>query len=51
MIAILLVSHLPICFSAETPDPADPNRYLNAVCAFADNVLKYSRDTYSLITP
>jgi pectate lyase len=27
-------------------DPADPNRYLNAVREFADNVLKYGRDTY-----
>ena len=26
--------------------PADPNRYLNAVREFADNVLKYGRDTY-----
>lgn len=28
------------------PDPTDPNRYLNAVREFADNVLKYGRDTY-----
>jgi len=27
-------------------DPNDPNRYLNAVREFADNVLKYGRDTY-----
>jgi pectate lyase len=27
-------------------DQADPNRYLNAVREFADNVLKYGRDTY-----
>ena len=32
--------------AAESPDPADPNRYLNAVREFADNVLKYGRDTY-----
>ena len=44
--AILILSHLPICFSAETSDPTDPNRYLNAVRTFADNVLKYGRDTY-----
>jgi len=31
---------------AAKPDPADPNRYLNAVREFADNVLKYGRDTY-----
>ena len=46
IIAILLLSHLPICFSAETSNPSDPNRYLNAVREFADNVLKYGRDTY-----
>jgi pectate lyase len=44
--AILILSHLPICFSAETSDPNDPNRYLNAVREFADNVLTYGRDTY-----
>lgn len=27
-------------------DPPDSNRYLNAVREFADNVLKYGRDTY-----
>ena len=27
-------------------DSADPNRYLNAVREFADNVLKCGRDTY-----
>ncbi|MHC4538151.1 MAG: ankyrin repeat domain-containing protein [Planctomycetota bacterium] len=27
-------------------EPSDPNRYLNAVREFADNVLKYGRDTY-----
>lgn len=46
IIVILLLSHLPICLATETPDPADPNRYLNAVRTFADNVLKYGRDTY-----
>jgi len=34
------------CLAAESPDPNDPNRYLNAVRTFADNVLKYGRDTY-----
>jgi hypothetical protein len=43
--AILFLSHLPICPASETPDPTDPNRYLNAVRTFADNVLKYGRDT------
>ena len=28
------------------PAVEDPNRYLNAVREFADNVLKYGRDTY-----
>ncbi|MHC4540614.1 MAG: ankyrin repeat domain-containing protein, partial [Planctomycetota bacterium] len=45
-IAILLLSHLPICPAAGTPDANDPNRYLNAVREFIDNVLKYGRDTY-----
>ncbi len=31
---------------AAKPDPTDPNRYLNAVREFADNVPKYGRDTY-----
>ena len=44
---ILLVSQLSICLATESsPDPNDPNRYLNAVRTFADNVLKYGRDTY-----
>lgn len=44
--AILVLSLLAICPAAETPDPSDPNRYLNAIRTFADNVLKYGRDTY-----
>ena len=32
--------------ATEPPDPTDPNRYLDAVRTFADNVLKYGRDTY-----
>jgi pectate lyase len=35
-----------VCPATETPAPTDPNRYLNAVREFADNVLKYGRDTY-----
>jgi hypothetical protein len=31
---------------AEETESSDPNRYLNAVREFADNVLKYGRDTY-----
>jgi hypothetical protein len=48
IIVILLLSHLSICLGTETPDLNDPNRYLNAVRQFADNVLKYGRDTYGL---
>ena len=44
--AILLLWHIPICLAAETSDPTDPNRYLNAVRTFSDNVLKYGRDAY-----
>jgi hypothetical protein len=46
VLAILLICQLCVCFGKEAPDPADPNRYLNAVREFADNVLKYGRDTY-----
>jgi len=31
-------------------DPHDPNRYLNVVREFADNVLKYGRDIFGLST-
>jgi pectate lyase len=44
--AILLLCQFSVCLGTEAPDPADPNRYLNAVREFADNVLKYGRDTY-----
>ena len=46
IIAILLVSCLPIYPAAETLNPADPNRCLDTVRTFVDNVLKYDRDTY-----
>ncbi|MHC4580406.1 MAG: hypothetical protein ACYS14_03050, partial [Planctomycetota bacterium] len=46
VLGILLVYQLPICLATETPDPNDPNRYLEAVRQFADHVLKYGRDTY-----
>ncbi|MEJ2704384.1 MAG: hypothetical protein P8Z79_18265 [Sedimentisphaerales bacterium] len=46
IIAILLLSHLPICQATETSDPSDANRYLDTICTFADNVLKLGRDTY-----
>ena len=40
-----------VCPATEIPAPTDPNRYLNAVREFADNVLTYGRDAYSFITP
>ncbi|MHC4584409.1 MAG: hypothetical protein ACYS3N_07740, partial [Planctomycetota bacterium] len=43
---ILLLCQLSICLGTETPDPNDTSKYLNAVRNFADNVLKYGRDTY-----
>ncbi|MFC1793591.1 ankyrin repeat domain-containing protein [Planctomycetota bacterium] len=46
MLAMLLICQLSPCLATEGPDPNDPNRYLNAVREFADNVLKYGRDTY-----
>ena len=44
--AILILCPITTCFAAEVPDQNDPNRYLNAVREFVDNVLKYGRDTY-----
>ena len=44
LITLILIScSALICPASE---PSDPNRYLNAVREFADNVLKYGRDTY-----
>jgi len=48
MLGAILLCRPSICFANERPDPNDPNRYLNAVCEFADNILKYGRDTYGL---
>jgi len=45
LVAVLLCQ-LSVCLGKEAPESADPNRYLNAVREFADNVLKYGRDTY-----
>ncbi|MFC1765376.1 ankyrin repeat domain-containing protein, partial [Planctomycetota bacterium] len=44
---ILIISISP-CFSAEqsTPKEGQESKYLQAVREFADNVLKYGRDTY-----
>ena len=46
MLAILLLCQLSICLATEASDPNDSNKYLDAVREFADNVLKYGRDTY-----
>jgi len=43
MFTILLLRPISMSLAAE---PSDPNRYLNAVRTFTDNVLKYGRDTY-----
>ena len=43
---IFLIPHCVACIGKEAPAAADPNRYLNAVREFADNVLLYGRDTY-----
>ena len=46
MFVILLICQSFICFATETPDAKNSNKYLDAVREFADNVLKYGRDTY-----
>jgi hypothetical protein len=50
---IYIVVIFAVCFSfssiaaeAKSSDPNESTKYLNAVREFADNVLKYSRDTY-----
>lgn len=43
---MLLICQFSICLATETPDVNDSSEYLNAVREFADNVLKYGRDTY-----
>jgi pectate lyase len=42
----MLLCQFSICRASKRLDLNDPNRYLNAVREFADNVLKYGRDTY-----
>ena len=41
---VVLAFQLISSFAAETQS-SDPNKYLDAVREFADNVLKYYRDT------
>lgn len=45
MFTILLISQLSVRF-AKTSDVNESTKYLDAVREFADNVLKYGRDTY-----
>ncbi|UCG66969.1 MAG: ankyrin repeat domain-containing protein, partial [Deltaproteobacteria bacterium] len=46
LFVILLICQISVCLAAETPDPNESTKYLDAVRMFADNVLKYGRDTY-----
>ena len=46
MFGILSICQFSICLATEAADPNESNKYLNAVRTFADNVLKYGRDTY-----
>ena len=45
LVSILSLAASP-CLSAEPPASKEASKYLNAVREFADNVLKYGRDTY-----
>jgi pectate lyase len=46
MLAILLILRCATCLATETPDPNECSKYLDVVRTFADNILKYGRDTY-----
>ena len=46
VLAILLICQSSTCLAAESPYPNNTTKYLDAVRTFADNVLKYGRDTY-----
>lgn len=43
---ILLICQFSVCLAVNNPDANDSSKYLDAVREFADNVLKYGRDTY-----
>ena len=43
---ILLIWQFSICLATHTPEANNNSKYLDAVRTFADNVLKYGRDTY-----
>ncbi len=46
VLAILLICQFSVCLAVNNPDANDSSKYLDAVRKFADNVLKYGRDTY-----
>ncbi len=46
LLGMLLICHFSVCLATETTDPSASSKYLNAARTFADNVLKYGRDTY-----
>ncbi|MHC4538484.1 MAG: ankyrin repeat domain-containing protein [Planctomycetota bacterium] len=45
-LSVLLTCQFSICLAIEAPDPNQSTKYLEAVRTFADNVLRYGRDTY-----
>jgi pectate lyase len=45
-LVVLLICQLSLCLAKESSDPNESSKYLDAVRTFADNVLKYGRDTY-----
>ena len=46
VLAILLMWQIHVCLATESTNPNESTKYLDAVREFADNVLKYGRDTY-----
>jgi pectate lyase len=46
VLGILLICQVSVCIGTDTPDANQSSKYLDAVRTFADNVLKYGRDTY-----
>jgi ankyrin repeat protein len=45
-VLVAFFSHCLLAAETKNSDPNDSSKYLDAVCKFADNVLKYGRDTY-----
>jgi len=46
VLIIFLLCKFSICSATDTTDHNQSSKYLNAVKEFADNVIKYGRDTY-----